>query len=159
MSPVLDDRGRLFGKLNLVDLLVLVVVVALLVFAFMRFSGSGGEQATIRTTFAVERIRDVTIAQFDEGVEVRDDTGTLLGTVQDFRVSPFPEAVPDAEGNLHLRDSPVFFDMVVVVEGTGFASASQVRVGSVPLLVGRILIIRGPTFEVTARIRDVDVVG
>jgi hypothetical protein len=127
--------------------------------AYMRFYGSGGEPATIRTTFAVERIREATYAQFDTGVEVRDDTGTVLGNVADVTVRRSPEQVSDSEGRLHLRDSPLFYDVHIIVEGTGFASSSLIRVGSVPLRVGKVLVITGPSFEVRAAIRNVEVVG
>ena len=57
MSRVLDERGRIFGKVNVVDLLVLVVVVALVVFAVTRTTGAGGGSETtlpVRVTFTLQ---------------------------------------------------------------------------------------------------------
>ena len=33
MARILDERGRIFGKVNIVDILVLLVIVAVVVFA------------------------------------------------------------------------------------------------------------------------------
>lgn len=159
MSTFLDDRGRLFGRVNLVDLLVLAVLIALVVFAYLRFSGSGGEQTVIRTTFAVEKIREATFLQFKEGAEVRDDTGTVLGRIERADVTPMMVEVPTATGELKGQPSPVYSDLVIVISGPGHASPGLVRVGSVPLKVGKILVITGPTFEVRAQIRNVEVVS
>lgn len=40
---ILDEKGRLFGKINIIDLLVLVAVVAVVIFAAVRMRG--GEAA------------------------------------------------------------------------------------------------------------------
>lgn len=159
MSPFLDDRGRLFGKVNLVDVLVLVALGALLAFALLRFSDGGAADTTIRTTFVVEKVRETSFLQFKEGDEVRDDTGTMLGTIERAGRQPSLVEVPTDDGRLTAQPSPVFWDLEIVVRGSGNASSSLVRIGNVPMRVGKIFVLTGPTFEVRAQIRDVEVVG
>jgi hypothetical protein len=155
MTPFLDDRGRLFGKVNLVDLLVLVALVALAAFALTRTSGAAAEQTDIRTTFIIERIRPSSGLQINEGDQVRDDTGTLLGVVEEAERMENILEVPTDQGELNPFPSPLFEDVRLVLKGTGNVSASPVRIGSVPLLVGKIIVLRGPTYEVRATLREV----
>ena len=54
---MIDEKGRLFGKINLVDLLVLIVVVILAVVLFLKLTGEGGALAgpaqTSKLTYTV----------------------------------------------------------------------------------------------------------
>lgn len=40
---IIDEKGKLFGKLNLIDLLVVLVLVAVLLFVALRFAGGGND--------------------------------------------------------------------------------------------------------------------
>ncbi len=40
MGRFIDERGRIFGKVNIVDILVILVIVAVVVFAVVRFTGT-----------------------------------------------------------------------------------------------------------------------
>ena len=52
LSRILDDRGRIFGKVNIVDLVVLVVIVAIVVFAAVRLTGGGAvDTVPVKVTF------------------------------------------------------------------------------------------------------------
>lgn len=156
MSPVLDDRGRLFGKVSIVDLFVLLLIAALALFAYARFAGPVAAKEPYRLTLYVEKVRDATYAQFEEGTSVHDDGGTLLGRLASLEVKPTPTEVPTAEGGLLRVDSPVFSDVILVIEGTGTVSSSTWRAGSVPLRVGKVLTAVGPGYEVKTQIMGVE---
>lgn len=155
---VFDSQGRILGRVNVIDLLVLIALAALVVLAFSFFS-SPEEQQVIETTFVIERIRDTTVLQLQEGDQIHDRTGTLLGTVVEVRSEPNLVEVPTAEGSLEVEESPLYKDVWLVVRGTGEASSSRVAVGSVPLKVGDYLELSGPTYNVRAQIRRVEVLG
>ena len=160
MSPVIDDRGRLFGKVSVVDLFVLLLLVALALFAYVRFAGTDTVEGPYRLTLTVEKVRDVTVVQFQEGDTVTDEGGTVLGRI----VSPpsgtaTPIEVPTWIGDLVLTPSKLYKDVSVIVQGRGNHSSSTWRVGSLELAVGKILTVRGPGWEVKATIFDVAPVG
>lgn len=59
---MMDEKGRLFGKINIVDLLVLVVVVIALVVVGMKFLlpsrvGGGAKKTHVTYTVLVENVR------------------------------------------------------------------------------------------------------
>ena len=62
MSRFLDDRGRLFGKVNIVDLIVLLVIIAVVVFAVVRMTGSSSKTVPVRVTYVVEAVRQATVS-------------------------------------------------------------------------------------------------
>ena len=48
MSPFIDDRGRLFGRVSVVDIIVLLLIVAVGAFAWGRFSGDEAKMKDYR---------------------------------------------------------------------------------------------------------------
>ena len=55
-------------------------------------------------------------------------------------------------------DSPVYFDLSIVVVGKAQGSDKEPRIGSTPLRRGRFVQTIGPTWEVKTQIWDVEVI-
>ncbi len=156
----IDNRGRLFGWMNLVDLLVVLVLIALVAFAYVRFVAGTGDEETLITTFRVEQVREPTILEIEVGDEVRDETGTVLGTVRQTEDYPTKvEFLNEQTGEPVVVESNLYFDIDFAVEGQGQVSQSQYAIGSIPLEVGRQLVVKGPGFSVRAAIIDIEVAG
>lgn len=155
VSRFLDERGRLFGKVNVVDLLVLLVVVAVVLFAVVRLVGDTSESVPVKVTYVVEAVRQPTVDVLQAKGTVTDTSGTVLGKVVDVRVTPTREEYMTPEGELKVFDSPVFKDVSIVVEGEGRMSGSTVRIGSIPLRVGKRVTLVGVGFEVQTMITSV----
>jgi len=159
MSRFLDERGRIFGKVNIVDLVVLLVIAAVVVFAVVRMTGDSSETIPVSVTYAVEEVRQATVDALTDAVDieavVRDDGGTVLGTV--VAVSPTPSLeehlMPD--GELKVHESSVFNDIEIVLLGDGTVSNSTIRIGNVPMRVGKKVTLIGSGFEVQTVIMKV----
>lgn len=160
MSRFLDERGRIFGKVNVVDLLVLLVIIAVVVFAAVRFTGGSSKTVPVRVTYTVEEVRQATVdALKSESAAkgtVADDGGTVLGEVEEVVVEPTLEEFMTPDGELKAFDSPVFNDVNIVVHGEGRVSGSTVRIGSVPMRVGKKVTLVGPGYEVQTVIMRVE---
>jgi hypothetical protein len=152
MSRFLDARGRIFGKVNIVDLIVLIVIVAVVVFALVRTTGDSSTMIPIRVTYTVEEVRQGTVDAITKAVQagatVRDDGGTVLGVVEKAEVHATKEEFLTPEGELKAFDSPVFSDIDIVVRGQARLSNSTYRIGSVFMRVGKKVNLVGPGFEV-----------
>jgi hypothetical protein len=155
MSRILDERGRLFGKVNVVDLVVLLVIVAVVCFAVLRMTGGSSQSVPVKVTYTVEAQRQATVNAIRAKGSVTDDGGTLLGQVQDVIVTPTQEEYPTPDGDLKAFDSPIFKDITIVVVGRGQLSGSKVRIGSVPMRVGKKVTLVGSDFEVQSVIMGV----
>jgi hypothetical protein len=159
MARFLDERGRIFGKVNVVDILVLLVIIAVVVFAVVRFTGTSSASVPLTVTYTVESVRQLTVDAIQKTVEaggtVRDDGGTVLGKVEDIEVTPTKAEYMTPEGQLEAFDSPIFSDVQIIVQGEGSKSGETLRIGSVPMLVGRKVTLRGSDFEVQSVIWNV----
>lgn len=94
---VVDEKGKLFGKLNLIDLLVIVLIIAAVAVVGLKFLGGGGSGAgagatkltyTVRMTAQDERIVEQVAEYVDKASGKRDQLmagGSLVdGYVVDF---------------------------------------------------------------------------
>ncbi len=86
---------------------------------------------------------------------VRDEGGTVLGKVLETDVQPTQMEYMTPGGELKAFDSPIFSDVDIVVSGDGSESGESWRIGSVPMLVGRKVTLRGGAFEVQSVIMRV----
>jgi hypothetical protein len=140
MSRFLDERGRIFGKVSVVDILVLLVIVAVVAFAAIRLTGSSSATVPVRVTYTIEAVRQATVDALRQSVEVegtvRDDGGTVLGEAADIVVTPTSEEFMTPDGQLKAFASPIFSDVNIIVLGEGRVSGSSVRIGSIPTRVG-----------------------
>jgi hypothetical protein len=167
MSRFIDERGRIFGKVNVVDILVLLVIVAVVAFAVMRLTGGGSEPVSVTVTYTVEGMREVKVASIkteaDRKGSVKDDQGTLLGEIQavgNARPSEeeFPAPTVDENGKegpweLHKGTSTLFTDLDMTVRGEGrLESDGSIYIGDVKLLSGEVVTLEGAKFKVSATI-------
>jgi len=155
MSRFLDERGRFFGKVNVVDVVVLLVIVAVVVFAVVRTTGGSSTPVPVKVTYTVEGVREATVNALEAQGTVRDEGGTVLGEVVGVSARPTLVESMTPSGELKAFESPVFNDVDIVVLGEGRVSGSTVRIGSVPMRVGKKVTLIGPGFEVQTVIMDV----
>ena len=106
---MINKDGKLFGKINLLDILIVVAIIAVAIFAFMRFSrgggsgiiGGGGETAVHTIKF----ISPLTFADTVEGIHVggavsQHGSELSFGTITNVEVSPAIEFRPNSDGIL-----------------------------------------------------------
>lgn len=160
MSRFLDERGRIFGKVSIVDLLVLLVIVAVVAFAVVRMTGSTSSQTVpVTVTYTVTEVRQATVNMLVHAAEtagyVRDDGGTKLGEVVSVEATPALKEGFTPDGELKAFESLVFSDVNVVVEGEAQLVNSALRIGSVEMGVGKKLTLVGTGFETQAVIMGV----
>jgi Domain of unknown function (DUF4330) len=165
MSPFIDDRGRLFGRVSVVDIIVLLLIVAVAAFAWGRFAGDQTKIKDYRMVLYVASIRDPTVTQSNEGDKVRDDTGAVLGRIEKVDLARTPTEVPTALGDLIEKPSPVFQQIVITIKGQAQVSGPHgqetVMVGGTVLRAGTSLVLVGPggshNYEVKTVINSVGV--
>ncbi len=160
MSRVIDDRGRLFGKVNVIDILVLVVIVALAVFVGLRF---GSEDAVVSTekkpvtvTFLIQPAHEGMIDSYTVLGQLRDKEGRLLGTIEKTEVAERNEVEVsggDWEFKLDFAAPPV---VLLQVSAQGSTYNDTVHIGPVAARVGATLQLVGPGWESAAVVLRVD---
>ena len=84
MSPFIDDRGRLFGRVSVVDIIVVLLIVAVGAFAWGRFSSDEAKMKGLPDGgLRREDARSRRSTESNVGEKVRDDGGAGLGAIED----------------------------------------------------------------------------
>ncbi len=138
---MLDERGRLFGLINVIDLVVVLLVLAVAgIFLaprlFRSVAGPSGLRE-VRVTVLVPAVREPTVAAISPGVRVVNTTdNSLLGTV--VSVNTVPASVLDkrVNGTMVETTSPVYKDDYVTLEGPGTVTANGVTLGKTQVRLG-----------------------
>lgn len=128
---LIDDKGRLFGKLNLIDLGVLLIVV-ILVAGFLYKDKAAGTASEGRTVI----LKVVSPAQYPgvgENIKVGDilvasgaPTGDHITAIE---VKPANWVAPNSEGKMILSENPFRKDVYITIEG----KTTQVTPGEITL--------------------------
>ena len=134
MSRFLDERGRIFGKVNVVDILVFLAVIALIVFAVARTQATASTTVTKDVTFRAMMQRGLVGTLLGAHGTIKDDSGTILGKVKTVTAQPSQEEVLNpVSGKLETQASSLYQDVDVVVSVRVVGSGSSFRVGSVAI--------------------------
>jgi hypothetical protein len=149
LSRILDDRGRLFGRVNIVDLVVVILIVAVIVFAAVRLTGCENAQTVpVQVTFVARMVDRVLVPGLQTEGTVTDAAGNVVGQVVSVEVTPTVEETVTDEGQVKTYASTLHDDVTFVVAGQGSVFESTVHIGTVPARVGSSVKLLGPGYEV-----------
>jgi hypothetical protein len=158
MTRLIDDRGRLLGKISVIDILVLLVVAAIAVFLGLR--GTDGvvsvESVRVKLTFVTQPIDSRMLDAYTALGALKDMSGRTIGTIEQAEVSEFGPVVlvsKDWESSLQI---PVAPNVVFVVSAQGHLSDATVHIGSLAARVGAKIQVVGPGWEGDAQIVKVE---
>lgn len=94
---MLDEKGRLFGKINIVDLLIVVVIIAAVAFVGIKYVLPHADEAPkdeVEIHVFVDNTYRFVTDQLAAGTSVYDSTDKVeMGTLESWEVHPYYEAV------------------------------------------------------------------
>ena len=122
MKKIIDDRGRLFGLISFIDVIVAIVVIVLAIAVFVKFNvGENPFSATntVDVTFTVKiyRIRESNASHLRPGDKLYiTDIGAYLGTIREVRIEEavFPESLID--GTIVVGNIAERYDVTLTID-------------------------------------------
>lgn len=170
---ILDKKGKLFGKVSIVDIIVLlIVIVGIIGLFFTKMSldskkymsdGSGmlvktsAEYDKMTVKLKVQNVRDITrdaIVIGDDVYLVEDDV--LLGKITDVYSKPATEVVDTNDGNVYTAEIPERYDVTIVVEGYGRKLTDGYYVDSnTRLYFGKSIEVKTTTIQTTPKVTEI----
>lgn len=150
---IFDRKYRLFGVINLIDLLVIiaVLVAAFAVYRLLsRDKTSATDAGTTEANYTLlsPGMRGITREQIKVGDTVFKVTGKPIGTVTAVRVLPTPsEAFDPQAGAVKPYASTVYSDVWIDVTVKGTPSQTGFAVGDLVLHGGQSIPVMTSTFE------------
>lgn len=121
---MIDKNGKIGGKINLIDLIIIVVIFAAVAFAVYRiFFAEKIEEIVsdpVRIEFTCTEANDYTVEQLEIGAPVLDgSTEKDLGTAIDFEIDDATSYTVTDSGQVVIIDIPFSKSVVVTIDGTG----------------------------------------
>lgn len=142
---LLDKKGKLFGKINIIDLCAVIIVIAAIAGFGARFASSAAKNAreTVKFLYTVEidGVRKYTVDALDKKGIVTDLKGkSVIGEIKDVSVQPMKTQSFTADGRMVFAEVPEKYTILVEIEGEGKESDNSYFVGNdVELSVGTTL--------------------
>ena len=169
---ILDNKGKLFGKVSIVDLLVVVLVIVGIAGVFFTYSKiKGGEVLTenqsllrqddtldmLEVKMRLEEVRDVTVNSIHVGDDVYDnETNKFLGEIARVETEPATRIITDFSGQAFETDVPERYDVVMVVNIPGKRTEGGYHTANnIQLVYGSSFEIKTPTIQTTPVIEGI----
>ena len=131
MKNIVDDKGRLFGRISIIDALVVVVVIVLVIAAFTKFRVHDTPLAspdTVEVTYTVTipgaRITGVNLLRRGDRLFAQE-TGTYIGTITDIEVADAMSPEPLVDGTVVMASAEERYDVTMTIVSQGSMSGGR----------------------------------
>lgn len=164
---VIDEKGKLFGKVNLIDLLVVLVILAVIVGVFWKLAGDEVTDVLAPsngTTLEYEVLctaiwNDVgTYAAAHADGQLMSNGDLLDGYVTGCTVEPYITTSVDADGNSVAVVEQAKCNLRFTISVALAPSDKNNSVGSQEVRVGRSHIVKTADLEITGTVTSVELI-
>ena len=160
---MLDKNGRLFGKINIIDLLIILIVIAAAVFLGMRYFGGNdvdpGEPQKVRLTFFAPDAPSLLADKGVMGTPVIDyDNNNYLGDLVLYEAEDaYTYDYDSATGELVKLPTPKECFLTFACDGFGYVSDGGIHVNGFQYSVGGTSTIRAGQTRVQCRLAGIEI--
>lgn len=154
----IDEKGRLFGKINIIDLLVVIVLIAVLCFAGYKFIGDKGTQSQkIVMKIMTEEVSDFVLDKINIGDVVSDDLNNVpLGKVTNIEKGPSISWAANTDGEYVASDREGWSSAIITTELEGKMYEHGALVQNSKYGVGHSATFRFGIGKIWARVYDIE---
>lgn len=158
---LIDRRGKLFGKISVVDIIIVIVILGLFpVIWFLTTTNDKNNMPTesdnINVTFKVDEVPDIFSNSIQNGLNVKvQHQDAVFGEVVDVSIDDRIVYGTNSSGKWIGSAKPNYKSAVFIVEGLGMYSDNQVLLNGVELFKGQkiALVVGNTTFY--SRVLDI----
>ena len=156
----IDNKGKLFGKVSIIDILIIVVVLAVaagVVYKFKQSKVAGFvPQQDIEIQFYQEDTPDFATNDIRKGDTVKDPArNAVFGVVKDVTVGNSISWAADSRGIQTASSREGYKSILVTVEGKGIYSDNGVTFSGSDYFVGKTLEIRAGNSALWVRVKSI----
>lgn len=171
---VIDKKGKLFGKVSIVDILVILVIIVGITGAYFALStlNSGKlndnsklalnastpvQEATV--TLKLKEVRSMTRDAIKEGDEIYEtEDSKFIGTINQVSFERSAKTLVSNSGTVHNSEIPEKYDVTVTIDVTGKQTDNGFYTESgVQLLYGKDIEIRTSSVKTTPEIVGIEI--
>ncbi len=160
---MIDKNGKLFGKINLIDFAIVLVLIALVAFVALKVVDKGNEGTSlsqVRISFFGDETPDYVAKVLEEGTSVMDSTEKVtLGTVESFEVGAPIGYETDTKGEIQQVIRQGYNSVSINVLGKGEITEHGVTIDGVLYGVGHTLTIYAGKAKLFLKISGIEAVS
>lgn len=161
---LVDENGKIFGKVNLVDLIVLVLIVAIAAAGIIRVSSkklnADNSEADGDQYCYVTLLSSLVVPEVAEGLNIGDklvaNNAFTDAEVVSVDVAPAAYVGTNSEGKAVYSEHPLWKDVTVVVKEKVNPKSVILKVGNQEVRVGYSYILKTQTVETNCKIRGIE---
>jgi len=126
---LVDKRGKLFGKINIIDMLVLLVVLLMIAAGLYKFVLSDNRVISsnpdlLQYTVSITDVRNYSADALKVNDKLYDSkTNTYMGKVIGKEVKPYRDYITKTDGTVVLAEKPNRFEVLLTMEVPGVENA------------------------------------
>lgn len=159
---MIDEKGRLFGKINLIDLLVIIVVVAAVAFLGFKFLGpaedTGGTQKVIVSVYC-EEASTFAVDKLAVGDEIYDSAAnTVLGSLSSWETGDSESYLTNPSGVIVPYSKETFRSVVAEIECAGVIGPHGVTINGTLYGIGHSMAIYSGNCKMFVRVSEIQAV-
>nr|WP_297173540.1 DUF4330 domain-containing protein [uncultured Agathobaculum sp.] len=163
---IINEKGKLFGVINVVDLLVLLAAIAIVVgVGYKLFAPQIADAAARQVPMTITvRVRGATPFLTDEvqrnsqvGKQIVSGNSYTNAVITDMQIEDYVQQVMTADGNIVDATDPSKKDLVFTIETTVPEGTASPTIGTQEIRAGRTMIVKTNDFETTGNIDMVDI--
>ena len=159
----MDKNGKLFGKVSIVDLIVLLLVLVIAAGTVWRLTSPAAAlnqaDATVSFTVRIEGVRDFTLENYHVGLRVYDrQAAQFIGHISDIRHTDFYDSYPLFDGTIAWVPVPGRITIYLEITANGRVTPTAVYVeGTYEIAAGSLRYINTKYVQTSGRIYSVDI--
>ncbi|NLY77575.1 MAG: DUF4330 domain-containing protein [Tissierellia bacterium] len=161
---LIDENGRIFGKVNLLDFIAIIVVLALVLLTFFKMFNKQLSDITSQEELVKVQVKFQVVGDkgYFDVVQVGDKLGEgkkyLDGSVIDVDLLPVEVTNLDAEGNVVVSEDPLQEKAVITIEATVPYEDYCYKLGTQELRQGKTIFLESDLYKYMAQIISIKVV-
>lgn len=159
----IDKKGNIFGKLNIIDALVIFVIIMIVAagaYKFLRVNPQvAAQEKMMEITIKVEGVRQPTVDIMHEGDQVQEyDSNLPYGEIIKKEVMPATDIIETADGRFVEAEIPNKYDMMLTFAVQGTVNNNSITVASKEMRIGGKLVIKTNIYAVNGKIFNIKII-
>ncbi|EGD46394.1 hypothetical protein Cpap_0333 [Ruminiclostridium papyrosolvens DSM 2782] len=160
---LIDEKGRLFGKVNIIDLVVVLLVLLLVAAVGYKVlspkiasspTAKGEVTAVIKCTFRT----DTVISQVKAGQQLVFGTDYVPdATISEVNAVVSDYTTTDAQGRVHMEKHPTLKDLYITIKAKVNTNAAILKVGTQDLCLGKKFTVKTQTIEMDGNVEKITI--
>lgn len=163
---LIDKKGRLFGKLNVVDLIVFIIIIGVVgAVAYRlvspRLNANGGNPVTTKEQYCYVTLYSSLVVpeisqSLSKGEKLVANSQYTDAEIVSIDEKPAAYVATNSDGEAVLSEHPIWKDLTVVVKEKVDPSSVILKVGGQEARVGYSYILKTQTVETNCKIRGIE---